>query len=371
MIYFDNAATTALSKSALTAMTDILSTIHGNPSSTHGDGRKAARILRESRSQIAHSLNVESGSIIFTSGGSESNNLAIKGYALAHRNQGKHIISTTIEHHAVLETLDYLKNEWEFDITLIKPKNNVITSQQIKDALRPDTILVSTMFANNETGYLLPIKEIGEVLSDHPAIFHVDAVQAIGKMPIYPKELGIDLLSASAHKFHGPKGVGFLYANHVKLSKLLHGGSQENKRRAGTENLPGIVGMATALTESLEHWKENYEKVEQLAKIIVDNLSTNSFYLNQQTPHLPHVLNIGFPNLANDLLLLRLDLENIAVSTGSACTAGAIEPSHVLASFYGGNSPKLTESIRISISELNTEEEALYLTQKINDITGG
>lgn len=371
LIYFDNAATTSLSAAALSAMTETLSTTYGNPSSTHATGRDAARVLREARQEIATALATKHQYVYFTSGGTESDNAAIKGYALAHQEQGKHIISTSIEHHAVLETLEYLENKHGFEVTLIKPVDNAITAQQIKDALRPDTILVTTMYANNETGYLLPIQEIGQVLADHQAAFHVDAVQVMGKLPVHPEELGIDMLSASAHKFHGPKGVGFLYAKDVKLDKLLHGGSQEDKRRAGTENLAGIVGMAKALTENLAHWQENLEQVETVAKTIVDNLDEGSFYLNQQEPHLPHVLNIGFPNQANDSLLLRLDLAGVAVSTGSACTAGAIEPSHVLASFYGDKAPQLKESIRISLSEYNTQEEALLFTQKLKEIIGG
>ena len=371
LIYFDNAATTSLSAAALSAMTETLSTIYGNPSSTHATGREAARVLREARQEIATALKTKPQYIYFTSGGTESDNTAIKGYALAHQDQGKHIISTSIEHHAVLETLEYLEQKHGFEVTLIQPENNQITAQQIKEALRPDTILVSTMYANNETGYILPIQEIGQVLADHPAAYHVDAVQVMGKLPVHPEELGIDMLSTSAHKFHGPKGIGFLYAKDVKLDKLLHGGSQENKRRAGTENLAGIVGMAKALTESLENWQEKLEQVEAVAQTILANLPADRYYLNQQAHHLPHVLNIGFPDQANDSLLLRLDLAGIAVSTGSACTAGAIEPSHVIASFYGDQSPKLKESIRISLSELNTQEEALLFTQKLKDIIGG
>lgn len=371
LIYFDNAATTSLSAAALSAMTETLSTIYGNPSSTHATGREAARVLREARQEIATALKTKPQHIYFTSGGTESDNTALKGYALAHQDQGKHIISTSIEHHAVLETLEYLEKKHGFEVTLIQPKNNQITAQQIKEALRPDTILVSTMYANNETGYILPIQEIGQVLADHPAAYHVDAVQVMGKLPVHPEELGIDMLSASAHKFHGPKGIGFLYAKDVKLDKLLHGGSQENKRRAGTENLAGIVGMAKALTESLENWQEKLKQVEAVAQTILANLPADRYYLNQQAHHLPHVLNIGFPGQTNDSLLLRLDLAGIAVSTGSACTAGAIEPSHVIASFYGDQSPKLKESIRISLSELNTQEEALLFIQKLKDIIGG
>lgn len=371
LIYFDNAATTPLSAAVLSTMTKTLSSVYGNPSSTHATGRKAARVLREARQEIATALKTQPQAIYFTSGGTESDNTAIKGYALAHQDLGKHIISTTIEHHAVLETLEYLKTRHGFEITLIKPEKNAISAQQIKAALRPDTILVSTMYANNETGYLLPIKEIGQLLKNHPAAYHVDAVQVMGKFPVYPEELGIDLLSASAHKFHGPKGVGFLYAKDVKLEQLLHGGSQEDKRRAGTENLAGIVGMATALTESLKNWQQDFNQVQQVFQTILTNLPDDTYYLNQQEPHLPHVLNIGFPHQANDSLLLRLDLAGIAVSTGSACTAGAVEPSHVLASFYGDQSPRLKESIRISLSHTNTQKEALLFTQKLKELIGG
>lgn len=371
LIYFDNAATSPLSASALSAMVDTLQNIPGNPSSIHTAGREAARILREARQKIARSLATDPKNIFFTSGGTESNNTAIKGYALSHQHLGKHIISTSIEHHSILDTLEHLQNQFDFEITLIKPQNGIITAQQIQEALRPDTILVSTMFANNETGYILPIKKIGELLSQHQAVYHVDAVQVMGKIPVHPEILGIDLLSASSHKFHGPKGVGFLFAKNVKLERLLHGGNQEEKRRAGTENLPGIVGMATALQENTDNWKQHYAHVEQIAQVIVDHLQPGTFYLNQQEPHLPHILNLGFPSHSNDSLLLRLDLAGVAVSTGSACTAGAVEPSHVLASFYGEDSARLKESIRISLSDLNTRDEAIIFTNKLNQIIGG
>ncbi|MEW4353771.1 cysteine desulfurase family protein [Streptococcus pneumoniae] len=369
MIYLDNAATTPMSKRAIAAMLEVMNTTFGNPSSTHHLGRAANKQLRESRQVIADLLETKPQHIFFTSGGTESNNTVLKGYALAHKDQGKHIISTAIEHHSVLETLEYLTDEFGFEVTYITPKKGN-TLQQIKEALREDTILVSTMYANNETGLLLPISEIGALLKNHQAAFHVDAVQAVGKLPIYPEQLGIDFLSASAHKFHGPKGIGFLYAKPLAFQKLLHGGSQEEKRRAGTENLAAIAGMATALQEGLEHVQKNLDYVSQLKKQLLDELAGIDFYLNESGENLPYVINIGFPNQNKDMLLLRLDLAGIAVSTGSACTAGVSEPSHVLAALYGSDSPRLVESIRISLSEQTTSQEIATLTNTLKTILG-
>ena len=252
MIYLDNAATTALSPAAIESMTQAM-TVFGNPSSTHSHGREAKKLLRQAREDIAKVLHTQSKNILFTSGATESNNTAIKGYALRHQNQGKHIITTAIEHHAVLEPVEYLVEHFGFEVTIIQPVDGQIRTEDIKNALRPDTILVSVMAVNNETGYILPIQEIGKLLKDHPAAFHVDAVQAVGKLPIYPEEWGINFLSASAHKFHGPKGVGFLYADQMDFDNFMHGGDQENKHRAGTENLVSIVGMATALSENVAY----------------------------------------------------------------------------------------------------------------------
>ena len=222
MIYLDNAATTALSQAAISSMFEVTQRHYGNPSSIHGFGRDANKVLRKARADIARVLSVSPDTIIFTSGGSEADNLAIQGYALANMHRGKHLITTAIEHHAVLHTMEYLEQRFGFEITYIKPENQEITAQQIKEALRPDTILVSVMYANNETGQLLPIREIGSLLSQHQAVFHVDAVQVVGKIPIKPQELGIDFLSASAHKFHGPKGIGFLYSSIHKFDSLIH-----------------------------------------------------------------------------------------------------------------------------------------------------
>lgn len=370
MIYLDNAATTALSPAAIESMTQAM-TIFGNPSSTHSHGREANKLLRQAREDIAKVLHTQSKNILFTSGGTESNNTAIKGYALRHQNQGKHIITTAIEHHAVLEPVEYLVEHFGFEATIIQPVDGQIRTEDIKNALRPDTILVSVMAVNNETGYILPIQEIGELLKDHPAAFHVDAVQAIGKLPIYPEEWGINFLSASAHKFHGPKGVGFLYADQMDFDNFMHGGDQENKHRAGTENLVSIVGMATALSENVAHLEENLEHAQQLKDTLLNNIADIDYYLNESQPSLPYVVNIGFPNQKNDLILLQMDLNGFSISTGSACTAGAVQPSHVLQALYGPNSERLKESIRISVSDQTNIQEIKLFSQKLKEILGG
>jgi len=354
LIYLDNAATTPMSAVAISEMTKVMQETHGNPSSIHSHGRQAGKLLREARQDLAHLLGTKPQHIFFTSGGTESNNTAIIGYCLRHQNRGRHIITTAIEHHSVLETIDYLVQHFGFEATIIQPVNQEITAQQIQKALRDDTILVSTMYANNETGSLLPIAEIGRILKDHPAAYHVDAVQAIGKIPIHPEELGIDFLSASAHKFHGP----------------IHGGDQEQKKRAGTENLAAIVGMVSALKEDLNDQVEHYQKLSALKSVFLKEISDLDYYLNESQDQLPYVFNIGFPGQKNDLLLLRLDLEGISISTGSACTAGIVQTSHVLEAFYGSDSHRLTESVRISLSPLNTEEELKQLAQTLKKIIG-
>ena len=370
MIYFDNAATSPLSPSVIEAMTQTMGTVFGNPSSLHAHGREAKKLLRDARQTIASCLHTKSDQITFTSGGTESNNTVIKGYCLKHQDKGKHIITTAIEHHAVLEPIDYLVDQFGFEVTVIQPVNQTIRPEDIQAALRPDTILVSTMFANNETGGLLPIKEIADLLQDHPAAYHVDAVQAIGKIPVAPDELGIDFLSASAHKFHGPKGVGFLYAKTPNFFNLLHGGDQEGKHRASTENLVSIIGMAQALKEACEQMDSHYQSIKNLSDQLIDGLGDLNYYLNGSDHKLPHVLNIGFPAVSNDILLLRLDLAGISISTGSACTAGTVQPSHVLAAYYGAESPRLKESIRISFSEFNTSDEVTSFIKTIHQLLG-
>lgn len=371
MIYLDNAATTALSPAALERMTEVAADIYGNPSSIHGAGRKANQVLRQARQDIADILSVRPDNLIFTSGGSEANNLAIQGYALAHQDKGKHLITTAIEHHAVLHTMQYLEERFGFEVTYIQPIDQIITAQQIKDALRPDTILVSTMFANNETGQLLPIQEIGQLLADHQAVFHVDAVQVMGKLPVQPEELGIDFLSAAAHKFHGPKGIGFLYSRLPKFDALIHGGKQENQHRAGTENLPAIAAMAAALKAQTAKRDQDLQYITSLKEHLIHHLADTDYYINQTGDHLPHIINLGFPGQLNEQVLMRLDLAGIAVSSGSACTAGVVQNSHVLEAMYGKDSPRLKESIRISFSESNTTADIDALITELNKIIGG
>ena len=371
MIYLDNAATTPMSAVAISAMTEVMQETYGNPSSIHGHGRQAGKLLREARQELAQLLGTKPQHIFFTSGGTEGNNTAIIGYCLRHQERGKHIITTAIEHHAVLETIDYLVEKFGFEVTIIQPVDQEITAKQIQDALRKDTILVSTMFANNETGSLLPIAEIGQILKKHPAAYHVDAVQAIGKLLIHPEELGIDFLTASAHKFHGPKGIGFLYASSMDFDSYLHGGDQEQKKRAGTENLASIVGMVAALKENLEKQEEHFQQVQNLETAFLAELEGIQYYLNRGQDYLPYVLNIGFPGQKNDLLLLRLDLAGISISTGSACTAGIVQVSHVLEAMYGVNSERLKESVRISLSPENTVEELQTLSKTLKEIIGG
>ncbi|HFU4116254.1 TPA: cysteine desulfurase family protein [Streptococcus suis] len=371
MIYLDNAATTALSSTALQRMMEVAQEAYGNPSSIHQAGRKANQILRQARQDIAQVLDVQADQIIFTSGGSEADNLAIQGYALANQAKGKHLITTAIEHHAVLHTMQYLEERFGFEVTYIQPLNQVITAEQIREALRPDTILVSIMFANNETGQVLPIKEIGHLLSDHQAAFHVDAVQAVGKIDLKPADYDIDLLAASAHKFHGPKGVGFLYSRLRGFDALIHGGKQEHQLRAGTENLPAIVAMGIALKEQYSQLPKHLQYVTELRSYLLEGLSEIEYYINQVGEHLPHVLNIGFPGKLNEQILMRLDLAGIAVSSGSACTAGVVQNSHVLEAMYGKNSHRLKESLRISFSERNTKEELDIFLTELKTILGG
>lgn len=373
MIYLDHAATTTLSAPALETWLAVSTDTFGNPSSVHHFGRKAKKILRQARQTIATCLATQADRIIFTSGGTEADNLAIKGYAFAHKDKGKHLITTAIEHHAVLDTMQYLEKHHGFEVTYLQPESGTISAKQVQDALRPDTILVSMMYANNETGLLLPIEEVGTMLSDHPAVFHVDAVQGIGKYRIEPEALGIDLLSASAHKFHGPKGVGFLYSRVATLTPLLHGGKQEDWYRAGTENLAAIAAMATALSHQQSNLEQHQSTICQLRQQLLDGLEGMDYYLNQSENHsyTPSILNLGFPDHLNEQLLMQLDLAGIAVSSGSACTAGVVQTSHVLEALYGSHSPRLRESIRISLAEDNLFDDIHTLIRTLKEIIGG
>ena len=370
MPYFDHAATTPINPIVLNAMVSTMEETYGNPSSIHQFGRKAHESLEAARQQIASQLQVKTNEIVFTSGGTESDNMAIIGTAEARVSEGKHIITTNVEHPAVLESIAYLEKKG-FEVTYLPvDSNGQITAAQVEAALRPDTILVSVMYANNETGVLFPIAEIGQVLAKHPATFHTDAVQVFGKIALKPNEIGIDLLSISAHKINGPKGVGFLYQRSgVKRTPLMYGGEQEEKRRAGTENLAGIIGLETAIQQlGEEKQQENWMTYEKFNQLLLARLNEAeiSFEINgEQATRLPHILNLHLNGVASNLLLMHLDLQGIAISTGSACSAGNVEPSHVLEAMYGKEDASITESIRISFGLGNTTEEVEKLAENM------
>lgn len=365
MTYFDHAATTPMHPKVIEVMTNQMKTTFGNPSSIHQYGRQAHEQLEEARQVIASSINATPNAIVFTSGGTEGDNTAILQTAFARQSKGKHIITTQVEHPAVLETMRFLETQG-FDVTYL-PVNEKgeLFSHQVKDALREDTILVSIMSANNEIGTIYPIKEIGTILKDHQAYFHTDAVQAYGKYAIDVVDLGVDLLSISAHKINGPKGVGFLYQR-VNLPTRFYGGEQENKRRAGTENLISILGMAEAVRLVMEHdLDEQARTYAAFALSMMQQLehANVTYQMNGSDTRLSHVLNLSFPGVANDLLLMHLDLAGFAISTGSACTAGTVHPSHVLEAMYGKDHPLIASSIRISFGFENTQSEVDRFTK--------
>lgn len=361
-IYLDHAATTPTHPVVIDIMASEMANTFGNPSSIHTFGRQAHRRLEDIRQVIAASLEVKSHEIIFNSGGTEGDNTAIIETALSRKNQGRHLITTAIEHPAVLETMKYLEGIG-FEVTYLPVnENGELSITDLKKTLREDTTLVSVMYGNNEIGNLMPIKEIGALLENHPAIFHTDAVQAYGSESILPHEIGIDLLSISAHKINGPKGVGFLFKNDaISLPSFLHGGEQEEKRRAGTENLAGIAGMGKAV-ELLTHDEKTQrrEKYAEFESIILTELEKAQieYRINGNPANkLAHILNLQFSGVSSDLLLMHLDLQGTAISTGSACTAGTVDPSHVLEAMYGKNDPAIKESVRISFGLGNDEEQ--------------
>lgn len=360
MIYADNAATTKLGKAALDAMTPYLTEIFGNPSSLHTAGQIAAEGLAAARRTVADCIGASPKEIYFTSGGSEADNQAILSAAKIGEKKGKrHILSTAFEHHAVLHTLRKLEREG-FEVELL-PVGSIgtVTAEQVKNAIRPDTCLVTVMYANNEIGSILPIAEIGEVCRAAGVLFHTDAVQAAGHLHIDVKAQNIDLLSLSGHKFHGPKGVGALYAKAgIPLVNLIEGGAQERGKRAGTENLPAIVGMAAALREAVDHLDENAKRVSALRDKLIKGLSAIPHgALNGDPIHrLPGNVNFCFEGIEGESLLLLLDAKGICASSGSACTSGSLDPSHVLLAI-GRPHEVAHGSLRLSLCEENTEEE--------------
>ena len=370
-VYADNAATTQMSRAAIDAMLPYMETIYGNPSSLHSVGQQAAEALQNARERIAACLNASPREIYFTSGGSEADNQAILSAArLGARKGKKHIISTAFEHHAVLHTLKKLEKEG-FEIELL-PVGAIgtITAQQVKSALRADTCLVTVMYANNEIGSILPIAEIGEVCREAGVLFHTDAVQAAGHVPIDVQAQHIDMLSLSAHKFHGPKGIGVLYARQgVPLTSLIEGGAQERGKRAGTENLPAIMGMAAALEDACAHIDENARKVSALRDRLIAGLSKipHSALNGDRVNRLPGNVSFCFEGIEGESLLLLLDAKGICASSGSACTSGSLDPSHVLLAI-GRPHEVAHGSLRLSLCEWNTDEDVDHILAAVPEV---
>ena len=367
-VYADNAATTKMSQTAINAMLPYMERIYGNPSSLHSVGQEAAEALQSARETIAQCLGASPAEITFTSGGSEADNQAILSAAwLGLRKGKKHIISTAFEHHAVLHTLKKLEKEgFEVQLLDVGPLGN-ITAQQVADAIREDTCLVTTMYANNEIGSILPIAEIGAVCKEKGVLFHTDAVQAAGHLPIDVKAQHIDMLSLSAHKFHGPKGIGVLYARRgVPLTSLIEGGAQERGKRAGTENIPAIMGMAAALKEACEHMEENAKHVARLRDRLIEGLSQipHSALNGDPVNRLPGNVSFCFEGIEGESLLLLLDSKGICASSGSACTSGSLDPSHVLLAI-GRPHEVAHGSLRLSLSEWNTDEEIDHILAEV------
>lgn len=371
MIYLDNAATTKMSKRAIEAMTPYLDKVYGNPSSLHSVGQEAHEALTKAREKIAELLGAEPKEIYFTSGGSEADNQAIISAARIGEKKGKkHIVSTTFEHHAVLHTLKKLEKEG-FEITLLDVhENGLIIAKQVEEAIRPDTCLVTVMYANNEIGTIQPIKEIGEICKNKNVLFHTDAVQAAGHLKINVKEQNIDLLSLSAHKFHGPKGVGVLYARKgIALTNIIEGGAQERGKRGGTENIPAIMGMAAALEEAVDNQEKNAKKLSVLRDKLISGLSDipHSVLNGDRDSRLPGNVSFCFEGIEGESLLLLLDDKGIAASSGSACTSGSLDPSHVLLAI--GRPHEIAHgSLRLTLSEENTEEEMEYVISAVKDV---
>ena len=371
MIYADNAATTKMSDKAIETMVSLMKENYGNPSSLYEFGQKSKEVLEEARAKVAASIGANPKEIYFTSGGSESDNQAINSAAKAGALAGKkHIISSAFEHHAVLHTLNKLKKEG-FDITLLDVhENGLIDPKEVEDAIREDTCLVTIMFANNEIGTIEPIREIGEVCKKHGVTFHTDAVQAIGHIPVNVADDNIDMLSASAHKFHGPKGVGFLYVRKgVRLFNLIEGGAQEKGKRAGTENVPGIAAMAVALEDAVANLDTYSKTVTAKRDRIIEGISeiSHSALNGDAVKRLPGNANFCFEGIEGESILLLLDDKGIAASSGSACTSGSLDPSHVLLAI-GRVHDVAHGSLRLTIDESTTDEEVETIITSVKEV---
>lgn len=369
--YFDNAATTRTDNQVIKEMLPFFSEEYGNPSSVYKLGRTVRKAVEEAREKIAKEINASPYEIYFTAGGSESDNLAIKGIAHANKDKGNHIITSKIEHHAVLETCKELENEG-FEVTYIGvDKEGIIDLTELKSAIKDTTVLITVMFANNEVGTIQPIAEIGQIAKEHNIIFHTDAVQAVGSIKIDVKEQQIDSLSMSGHKFYGPKGIGALYVKKgIQFNKLINGGHQEKNKRAGTENVPGIVGIGKAIELAYANLEGNNKRIKSLrdyyleeVKKSIPNIKINGDMVNR----LPGNINISFRGVEGDALLFNLDLNGIYASTGSACTSGSLEPSHVLTAM-GLKEEDTGSALRITIGKNNTKEEVDYLIENLNTI---
>lgn len=367
-IYLDHAATSPMNGQVIEAMTTAMQEVFGNASSIHKAGREARKYLDDARELLAKSIGAQAGEIIFTSGGTEADNMAILGTVYARANEGKHIITTQVEHHAVLHTCEKLERDG-FEVTYLPvDQKGRVAIEDVQKALRDDTILVTIMYGNNEVGTIQPIAEIGALLREHSAIFHTDAVQAYGLESIDVNELQVDLLSVSAHKINGPKGVGFLYQKAgTPLASYALGGAQEKKRRAGTENIPAIIAFATAVQVADELREEKRSLYNHFKQIMLAVFSQEklAFHVNgDEVYSLPHVLNISFAGMEVESFLVNLDMAGIYVSSGSACTAGSIDPSHVLVAMFGQSAEELRNSIRFSFGQGLTEKDIQDAAEK-------
>ena len=371
LIYLDNAATTKTAQEAVDAMLPYFTEYYGNASSIYSLGAESKKAMTEAREEIAGSIGASAQEIYFTAGGSESDNWALVAAAEAYESQGKHIITSKIEHHAILHTCEYLEKRG-FSITCIDvDENGVLKLDELKKAIRPDTILISVMFANNEIGTIQPIKEIGEIAREHGILFHTDAVQAYGHVQTRVDELPIDMMSASGHKINGPKGIGFLYIRKgVKIRSFVHGGAQERSRRAGTENIPGIVGLAAAVKKNFANMEERNRKETELRDYLIERIEKEIPYcrLNgHRTDRLPNNVNFSFQFIEGESLLIMLDMKGICASSGSACTSGSLDPSHVLLAI--GLPHEIAHgSLRMTLSEENTKEEIDFVADELKGI---
>ena len=362
-VYLDNAATTALSPRVLEAMLPYFTQYYGNPSSVHAFGREAKQGLDKARDQVAKALHCEPSEVIFTGCGTESDNTVLLGVAQRYGDKGKHIITTNVEHHAILHTCEYLEKQGYSVTYLPVDQDGLVTAEQVAAAIRPDTILVSIMFANNEVGTIMPIQEIGAVCKEKGVLFHTDAVQAVGHIPVDVQAMHIDMLSLSAHKFHGPKGVGALYCRKgIRLPSYIMGGAQERGRRAGTENVAGIVGLGAAIQLATEQLEENRAKMTALRDRLMTGIQTriSEVKLNgHPTNRLSNNVNFSFKYIEGESILLMLDMNGIAASSGSACTSGSLDPSHVLLAL--GLPHEIAHgSVRLTLGDETTEEDIDY-----------